>query len=569
MRAVVLVTSALRRAGYAVAAWLLIAAVIIVVMTGAGAARAVEGAAPPQVALVVPLTVPAGESGLVSAAALEQFTAPGGLLSRRLDAILDRPVTIAIDPMIIVSIRVLGSDAPPSATTWLDRLRGATNETFALSYSDADLTLALQAGSGSVPSPIGFGYALEADRFVDGTLPDSTVAPATPSATATPPGSDEPETIAEPVVPSTDALLQWPYTLTGIAWPVANTVTSADLAALAAIDARSTMIAESNLNVTDGAGSAISIGGVRATMTDTSVSEALQEAVDAQNADAWQQSLAALTADIAAENARQSGTQATIVATVDRAAPGGAGRLGETLVNLQSQPTINLVPLSTVLGVLPASVSLVESPQAEDRLEIARTVLAEEQLDAQFATIVDDPSLITAERRNRVLALLSASWVANTAGWSPATDAFMEDSTELRSSVQIVDVSNINFFTDRQSIQIPVSNTLDFPVRVLVSVAAQRPLLFIEQSPVELVIEPRSQKNAPVPVQSVSNGTVQLTVTLASPAGVPIGQANRVSVNVQAGWETPIVTVLAVLAIAVFVVGLIRNINRRRRQTND
>ncbi|MCY7412015.1 MAG: DUF6049 family protein, partial [Salinibacterium sp.] len=121
----------------------------------------------------------------------------------------------------------------------------------------------------------------------------------------------------------------------------------------------------------------------------------------------------------------------------------------------------------------------------------------------------------------------------------------------------------------RQSIQIPVSNGLDVPVRVLVTVTAQRPLLFIERSPIELVIEPGSQKNAPIPVQSVSNGTVQLTVTLASTAGVPIGQLNRVSVNVQAGWETPIVTAVAVLAVAVFVVGLIRNIMRRRKQTRD
>jgi len=257
--------------------------------------------------------------------------------------------------------------------------------------------------------------------------------------------------------------------------------------------------------------------------------------------------------------------QATIVATVGRTASPAGVRLAETITAISAEASMTLVPLNTVLGAPAADGSLVELAQPADRLAVARSLISEEQLDTQFATIVDNPNTITAERRNRLLALLSADWESDPTGWSSAAETFVAESVELRNSVQIVDVSNINFFTDRQSIQIPVSNGLDVPVRVLVTVAAQRPLLFIEQSPIELVIEPQSQKNAPIPVQSVSNGTVQLTVTLASTTGAPVGEPNRVSVNVQAGWETPIVTAIAVLAVAVFVTGLIRNILRRRK----
>ena len=542
-----------------VAVWAALAAAVLL----GAPANAVEGSAPSQVAIVVPLAVPAGESGLIDSSALERYTAPGGLLAVRLDAVIDRPVTLAIDPMIIVSIRVLGSDAPPSAVSWLERLRGASNETFALAFADADLTLALQSGSAGVPAPLGFDYALEADRF------NAAVEPATqPTGSPSPTSTADPDPPTGSNVPTVAELLEWPYTLSAVAWPVQDTVTTPDLAALVAGETAVTLLADSNVAAPERAGSALIVNGSSATVTDSSVSEALQETIDAQTSDEWQQSLQTLTAEIAAKSSRQSGGQATIVATVGRTSStaGTAGaRLSETIAAIGTQASIALVPLNRVLNAPATDASLVESAQPADRLAVASALIAEERLDAQFATIVDDPNTITAERRNRLLALLSAGWVSDPAGWSSAAETFAAESVELRNSVQIVDVSNINFFTDRQSIQIPVSNGLDVPVRVLVTVAAQRPLLFIEQSPIELVIEPRSQKNAPIPVQSVSNGTVQLTVTLASTTGVSVGEPNRVSVNVQAGWETPIVTAIAVLAVAVFVTGLIRNILRRRK----
>ncbi len=555
--AIVLVNTWPARVAAAVVASTALAAAVVL----AAPANAVDGSAPPQVAIVIPLTVPATESGLIDSNALRAYTAPDGLLAERLDAAIDRPVTLAIDPMIIVSIRILGSEAPASAVSWLNRLRGVSNETFALAFADADLTLALQSGSGEVPSPIGFDYALVADRFSAAVEPiaEATASP-NPTSTASP---DSP---TNSTVPSLTALLEWPYALSAVAWPVVDTVTTPDLAALVAGETAVTLIADSNVEIPAQAGSATTVNGAPATVTDSSVSKALQETIDAQSADAWQQSLQSLTAEIAAKSARQSGPQPTIVATLDRTTPEAGTRLAETLAAIGAQASIALVPLSTVLAAPATSADLVESPQPANRLAVARSLISEEQLDAQFATIVDNPSTITAQRRNGLLALLSADWVNNATEWSSAAQTFAAESVELRSSVQIVDVSNINFFTDRQSIQIPVSNRLDVPVRVLVTVTAQRPLLFIEQSPIELVIEPRSQKNAPIPVQSVSNGIVQLTVTIASPAGVPIGASNRVSVNVQAGWETPVVTAVGVLAVAVFVTGLIRNILRRRKQ---
>jgi hypothetical protein len=62
----------------------------------------------------------------------------------------------------------------------------------------------------------------------------------------------------------------------------------------------------------------------------------------------------------------------------------------------------------------------------------------------------------------------------------------------------------------------------------------------------------------------VSNGTVEVVITLSSGAGVAVGDAARAEINVQAGWETPVVLIIAALVFLVFTVGIVRNILRRR-----
>jgi hypothetical protein len=109
------------------------------------AAFAATLAQPVKIAVIVPLSVSAGASGILTSAELAATTAPGGYLQRVLSSVTGTAATLAIDPMLIASIRLLGSDAPPSALVWLDSLANVTNDTFALSYADSDITVALQA----------------------------------------------------------------------------------------------------------------------------------------------------------------------------------------------------------------------------------------------------------------------------------------------------------------------------------------------------------------------------------------------------------------------------------------
>jgi hypothetical protein len=62
---------------------------------------------------------------------------------------------------------------------------------------------------------------------------------------------------------------------------------------------------------------------------------------------------------------------------------------------------------------------------------------------------------------------------------------------------------------------------------------------------------------------------VEIEVSLASSTGQAIGAPISAEVNVQAGWETPIVVIIAALVVIVFAGGIVRTVIRRRRAAGD
>ncbi|WFR68627.1 DUF6049 family protein [Curtobacterium flaccumfaciens] len=86
---------------------------------------------PVGVSVAMPITMPKTGDGVLGAGVLAAATAVDGTLTQQLDAAEDHNVAVAVDPRIIASIRLLGEDAPSSATAWLTRLESLRNETFA------------------------------------------------------------------------------------------------------------------------------------------------------------------------------------------------------------------------------------------------------------------------------------------------------------------------------------------------------------------------------------------------------------------------------------------------------
>jgi len=538
-------------------------ALLSLAMVTPGAANAAPGdpAGLARVATIFPLTTPETRTALIGAEALAGYTSPTGALTRDLDAVIDTPVAIGIDPMILASIRILGTAAPASALEWLDRLANATNETFSLTYADSDVTVGLQAGASSVIAPGSFDFAIDPTRFA--------APPAeTPTATPAPEPTEETEGVA-PALPTTDSLLGWDFAVPSIVWPVADTVIGTDLTTMATSGFTTVVLNSGNLERADPSKAMTSLGNLSGVTTDDGLSQLFGDAIDATSMAEWDAASGRLNAAIDSSAASGGAEGATIVLAVDRTSLGSASRLRSTLAGIDLLPSSDVAPFTTVLGTAGAEATLTDRPQTPERVSAAQTLLTTEASDASFASVAENPELITGERRLRMLATMSTAWYSYPGGWTSALKLFDSESVALHESVRVVKSSDITIIADRASLYVTVTNELNQPVTVNIHVTAPTPLLEIEESSVPVTIEPLSQKRGAIPVQSLSNGTAVISISISSASDVTIGSPITVGVNVYAGWETPFTVALGALVVGIFGFGIARLIVRRRRARKE
>jgi len=282
---------------------------------------------------------------------------------------------------------------------------------------------------------------------------------------------------------------------------------------------------------------------------------------------------------VLAVSTARSLVRSPVVTALDRTTAVKAERLRQTLDSLAADPAVVLSSLSSVLDGPAADsaaeaggVTLIDAPQPALRLGLAARMLAAERAERAFAAIGGQPDAITAPRRLSLLASMGLTVDATT---SPAGSAdaafttsganFLAQSAALMSSVHLVQSGTFLLLADNsQFLPVTVSNALNQRVSVYITVRPQSGLLAVEGGPVLLEVDPASQAKANIPVRSLSNGAVQVTVTLTAATGTAIGSSVSADVNVQAGWETPVVVAIALLVVLVFVVGIVRTIVRRR-----
>ena len=180
---------------------------------------------------------------------------------------------------------------------------------------------------------------------------------------------------------------------------------------------------------------------------------------------------------------------------------------------------------------------MTDHPEDAGRLSVIESAVAAVAAEAQFATVLTDPLLITAPRRLQFLALLSVSWLPDPQSWATSTAAFLGRSGELLSSVRITHGSDLLLLSRSTEVRVAVSNALPFPVTVRVTITPQRPLIRVIENSVLLEIEPDATKTAFIPVEAIANGVVSIRVDLTSPTGVPV-DSGFVRARLQAEWET-------------------------------
>jgi hypothetical protein len=527
---------------------------------------------PVDLAVAMPLTTPASTSGLISADELATYTAESGVLSRQLDGVINRPVAIGIDPMIIASIRVLGTNAPASATEWLGRLAEATNDIFPLGYADSDPSLTMQAGASAPLTPTSLDFA------VDPTLFPATTPSAPPAGEEPTPGTDTPAptATADPqpdgtsTVPSTEQLLAWDYSTTAIAWPADNTVAQDDLSAFSAAGLTRTILASGNVSRDDSAltqSTTLSLGSNQVGLVaDTGISQALRRAVNADTDASWRSAMAELSSQVAIVAATNPTDALTLLATLDRGWPQDASRLSQTIDSLSNMPWYNATGLGTAAQTpVSADVSFLSKAAPAASVDLAGRLIDREEEVVDFADALADPAAVTAPHRLAVLGLLATSWESTPEDWRTAVGENLAASHTVLRSVTVITTGPINVVGSKVDIPITLNNALNQAATVSVQVVPSNGRLVVGGD-VETVIDAASAKTVSIPVTAaVGNGAVTLRVTLSTPSGTDLDQPSLIPVNVRADWEGIGSRIFAALVVLFFGFGVWRNIVHRRR----
>ena len=513
--------------------------------------------APVPMAVVRPITAPPASTGLLSADDLTKLTRPGGILTRQLDGVTGREVAVGIDPMIIASIRVLGTAAPTSATDWLSRLATLPNETFALGYADADPSTQAQAGYPALLAPTSLAYAIDAKNFPVGATPTAT----TPSDSPTP----TPAATTTPV-PDLASLLAWNYTATGIAWPLTGGVKATDPAFFAANGLTTSIVSSDDLATAPASTprASATAGGNRIVIADARLSAAASRAATALTDDGWRASVDEAAAVLAVAATDSAG--APVLAALDRGWPPTSTRLPDTLDALSGLPWAAPAAFSTALAATPDAVTLSDRNEGALRTSAAiRLATGEAQLGA-FSSALADPAPLTGDERSRVLALLGVGWASEPADWATAVDDHETRTQSILGSVSVVPSSDVLVVGSPTHIPVTIKNAYSSPVDVTIRAVPSNGRLVVDQT-IEATIQAGSTNTVNIPVTAqIGSGPVQLTVTAFSPTGVQLSPSSTIGVNVQADWEGLGALIIGVLAVTFFGIGIWRSIRRRRRE---
>lgn len=496
---------------------------------------AAEDASP--VGVLVPITAPARTTGLIDATELAELTAPDGSLRAQLNAVSGTAAILAVDPAIVASIRVLGSDAPQTATAWLEDLRGLPNSRFALQYGDADLATQFAAG---LSEPLQLG-----------PLP----VPAGITPTHAPEASDDPSpTPPEDVTPET-GLLDIGAATAAVAWPATGTAGSTAVAALSAAGTDITLVPSTMTN--EASGARATTGDAQLLVYDEAISAVLQQASLAAEETERHQSLATATALAALTG------DGPMLVTIDRAADRTEDALRDTIASALTLAGRTPADLDALIARAPDDVTLRDVDPDATRVSALTAFLTEETEVAQFATVLADPALLTSRHRAAILQVMGNGW-ASDAEFERAAAELREGTQDTLESVAIVPPSGITLAASSAALGFSVRNELPWPV--VVNLTAQpNDLRLVVQTTTEVQAAARQNTRAEVPVQArVGNGESSVVLKLRSPTGVAVGDAVTVDVSVRAEWESVGLAIMVTIVAALIVFGIVRTVRRRR-----
>lgn len=457
---------------------------------------------PALIAPIVTMSVPATGGRTLTAAELESYTAPGNVLHTVGQALLRYPATVAVDSRITLSIEAAGEEAPGSAKAWSRQLSDFGLTQFALPWADTD-PLATLAIDTLLYSRLG----------------------------------------------------QYP-------WLHSNGVTEEQLLELAQRSADAVLVPSS---IVESDRTVVQFAGMSLIRVDTTLSGFVEQAAVAPSdveSEAAMQRVQALVAQRAA-----TGLGEVLVFDTGRLpATATALRIESVLRDLYQLQLSQVVPVPFTQPPNELVLSIQESPPTREWSDFVSQVRRVWESDVAYVTIADNPEAAIGDRWNRYQALFSASWESNPDGQAAELERAQSESEAFQKSVFIEQGSALTVLADRTELPVTVRNTLPSTVRVVLNVQPSRAIVTVENPQIPLTLGPDSVQRVSIPVRSLANGTVPVTLTLLSPTGEQVGDPLTLSVTIRAGWEGVITTVLAVAVGAIFAFGVYRAIQRRRSE---
>lgn len=509
-----------------------------------------DGASTP-LAVVVPITAAPRTGGLLTANELADLTAVDGALSAQLDAVDGSAATLAVDPAIPAAIRVLGSSAPPTAVAWLKRLLALPNDRFALQFGDADLSAQFRAGVTTPLTPTSLLSYMTASDF---TQPISGVTTPSPSASVAP---------GQPSFPDLTTLLDIGSADQNVFWPATGSADTAVVGSLGNLgtEAAPARVLIASSNVAGGRATATAaVGGVATPVYDAEVSRALTAAAAENDTARRGAALASVSGHLAF--ARSGAADRPVLAVLDRGTDRSRVSLRATLGALASAPGYTPSTFAAITAAPLTDVSLAETTPDTVRTAEVTDLLSDEDTIDRFATILDQPELLTGRERAEILQVLNVAWTGDA-----ARTAVADHRAQTRTTLDSVGILSSDFRLVSSSAPLRpwVRNDLPWPISVVLRTQPDDVRLRV-QADTPIDAQPSANTRTEVPVEArIANGEVTVSMQLYSPTGELIGARQNVQVEVRAEWESIGLIVFIVLVAAFLGIGVVRTVGRRRR----
>ena len=260
--------------------------------------------------------------------------------------------------------------------------------------------------------------------------------------------------------------------------------------------------------------------------------------------------------------ARATAGDQPVLAVLDRGTDRSRVSLRATLGLLSAAPGFTTSTLAEVASRPASEISLAAPTVDSARVAEVGDLMADEQDVDRFATILDQPELLTGRERAELLQVINVSWTGDAARKAVADHRAGTQTT--LDSVGILS-SDFRLVSSSAPLRPWVRNDLPWPVTVVLTVRTNDARLRVQD---RTTIEAQAAANTrvEVPVEArIANGEVSVDLQLYSPTDQPVGTPQRVDVEVRAEWESIGLIVIVVLVVGFLSLGVVRTVARRRR----